>query len=362
MTQDTSTEGEHKEMSDTNAVAIVEDQPGGVALNRAGVTSSGSLLLPSPEQLQTLQHFGEMYVKSGLLPDGIKNWQAVAVIIQHGMDLGIPISTAIQKISVIKGKPVCEASLMASLIYRDHGDDALKVVESTDKLATYAYKRRSWSDYAQYTYTIEDATKAGLLNKPGAGGGPGLWKLYPKSMLRARCLADIAHAQFQDTIGGLYLQDELDHLKPAAVGATVTPISPAAADSLQREVIEAETLEPIDWERLAEEAVSTNQSYEEARAKFGELVVTAQRRHDAEGFAILIARAPSLATAEYVYNRAHAIGLDNEPLIEDVWHITQMDAQEKQDARIGAEAIREVLDDMPDLDPDAEAAGSGDKS
>lgn len=357
MTEDTTTEGEPEQMSDTNAVAIVDERIDGVAVTRAGMNSSGSLLLPSPEQLQTLQHFGEMYVKSGLLPDGIKTWQAVAVIIQHGMDLGIPISTAIQKISVIKGKPVCEASLMASLIYRDHGDDALRVVESTEERATYAYKRRSWSEYSQFTYTIQDAQKAGLLNKPGPGGGPGTWKLYPKDMLRARCLAQIAHMQFQDTIGGLYLQDELDHLRPAAVGGTVTPISPAAAASIQqREVIEAEPLDPINWEQLAIAAVSTEQSYEEAKEKFGSLVVLAGQRRDPQGFAVLIARAPSLATAEYVYNRAHAIGLTNEPLIEDVWRLTQ---QEQEDARIGAAAIREVIngdvDDLPYGDSPDEA-------
>ena len=219
------TSREELDMSE-HAVAVIDERVEGVAMRRAGMTPDGGLLLPSPDQLKTLQMFGEMYVASGLLPDGIKTWQAVAVIIQHGMDLGIPISTALQKISIIKGKPVCDAALMASLIYRDHGDDALRVVESTDEKATYAYKRRSWTDYEQYTYTIKDAERAKLTDKPGAGGGPGMWKTYPKSMLRARCLADIAHAQFQDTIGGLYLQDELDHLKGERT-ATITPLKPA---------------------------------------------------------------------------------------------------------------------------------------
>lgn len=321
-----------------SAVAIVDEQiPTGVEVNRAGVTGSGSLLLPSPEQLSTLQAFGEMYVKSGLLPPSLKTWQAVAVTIQHGMDLGIPISTAIQKIHVINGKPVCEAALMASLIYRDHGDDALRVIETDATRATVAYKRRSWTEYAQNTYTIEDAKRAELVNKP-------TWKQYPADMLRARCIAQIAHMQFQDTIGGLYERDEVDHLSPPSggLGATVTPISREAAADLEREVIDVETaqLEPIDWETAVDAAVRSDQTPDQMSARVKDLIREAARRRDAHGYAVLIAKVPGIDMARPIYEHAHKQGLTDDSGIEVTWVHRQRVEQEQQehDAELAAMA------------------------
>jgi len=206
-------------------------------MERPGVNANGALILPSREQIELLKEFGDMHLKSGMLPAGLKTWQAVAVTIQHGMDLGIPMSTAIQQIYVINGKPTCSAALMASLIYRDHGDGALRLIESTDQTCTYAYKRRSWSDYAQYTYTMEDAKRAKL-------DGKDTWKQFPKSMLRARCMADIAHANFQDTIGGLYLRDEIEAApQPSSNGS-------GSEAPLHGEVIEGQVVERATREQL----------------------------------------------------------------------------------------------------------------
>jgi hypothetical protein len=246
---------ERTDVQNDSALEVIDVGSKGVSMERSGVNDRGALILPSPEQLNTLKSFGEMYVQSGLLPAGLKSWQAVAVTIQHGMDLGIPISTALQQIYVINGKPTCSASLMASLIYRDHGDDALQLVESTDKTCTYSYKRRSWPELARYTYTIEDAERAKLTAKD-------TWKQFPKSMLRARCIADVAHANFQDTIGGLYLRDEIESVPTISpVGGDASAISHATADALEASgnVIEGSIAERADKELIKDIAAAAEQ-------------------------------------------------------------------------------------------------------
>ena len=67
---------------------------------------------------------------------------------------------------------------MASLVYRHHGDGALKVVQTNERLCTVEYRRRGWTESQSYSFSIEDAMRAGLL-------GSNVWQKYPAAMLRA---------------------------------------------------------------------------------------------------------------------------------------------------------------------------------
>lgn len=144
---------------------------------------------------------GEL-VKSGLLPTHIKTPQAAVAIILKGSELGVPAMYALSNIVVIGGKPTANAELMLSLIYRDQGDDAVQVVETTKERCTVSYKRRSWRERQSYTFSMEDARTAGLVK-----AGP--WTSYPAAMLRARCISAVARMAFPDSIGGLYTAEEL---------------------------------------------------------------------------------------------------------------------------------------------------------
>ena len=175
---------------------------------------------------------------------------------QTGRELGIPPTYAIQKISVISGKPVCEAALMAALIYRDHGDDALIPVESTDERATFRYKRRGWAKYETYTYTTADARAAGLLGKAN-------WTSFPRDMRRARCITSIAHMAFQDTIGGLYTADELDDAPVVRVEPADPP--PAAAPVAVEDV----ALPQVEEDAVFDERTRANRRYHAIGASHG---------------------------------------------------------------------------------------------
>lgn len=179
-------------------------------------------LLPDATTWQTMLSMAESFMESGLLPAGVKSPAAALLIIQKGVELGIPPTYALSNISVINGKPVTGAELMLALIYRDHGDQAIRITETTAERCEIAYKRRSWPGTEVVAWTTEDAKKAGLLAK----GGP--WSQYPAAMLRARCISACARMAFPDSIGGLYTPEELGAEVAVSDDGEITVVEPRA--------------------------------------------------------------------------------------------------------------------------------------
>lgn len=158
--------------------------------------------LPDVQTFQTMTQMAGLLFKSGLLPSHIKNEQAAFAVIQKGRELGLPPMYALSNIVVINGKPTANAECMLALVYRDHGDDAVRFVESTNQRCVVEYKRSGWHSYRQFAFTIEDAKQADLLRNQ-------TWSKYPAAMLRARCASAVARMAFPDSIAGMYLPEEL---------------------------------------------------------------------------------------------------------------------------------------------------------
>lgn len=178
----------------------------------------GAELMPDPGAWQTMLSMAQQLVDSGLLPATIKTPAAAVAIMQKGVELGVPPMHALSSIVVIQGKPTCSAELMAALIYRDHGDAALEFTEATDTRCTVTYKRRSWAARQTYSFSMADASRAGLADK-------GEWKKYPAAMLRARAVSAIARMAFPDTIGGMYTPEELGASVTVAGDGSIVPIA-----------------------------------------------------------------------------------------------------------------------------------------
>lgn len=158
--------------------------------------------LPAADEWNTMLQMADVFLQSGLLPSSIKTPAAAVTIIAKGRELGIPALYALSKISIIGGKPACEAELMLAMIYRDHGDNAVIPVETDATHCTMQYKRRGWSEYRTHSFTIEEARAAKLTGKD-------TWQGYPAAMLRARCISALARIGFPDTLGGMYTPEEL---------------------------------------------------------------------------------------------------------------------------------------------------------
>lgn len=144
----------------------------------------------------------KVLVPTGFLPDAIKTPEQAVAVMLKGRELGIPPMYALSNIVVIKGKPTASAELMLALVYRDHGDGAVMIEESTNERCALSYKRRSWDKRRAFTFTVDDAKRAQLLNNP-------TWQKFPAAMLRARAISAVARMAFPDSIGGMYTPEEL---------------------------------------------------------------------------------------------------------------------------------------------------------
>lgn len=176
----------------------------------------------SKSQWELMLEQANVLIDSGLLPADIrKPAQAVAIMLK-GQELGIKPMYALSNIVIVKGKPSASAELMLALIFTDHGDSAFRWLESTDQVATASYKRRTDTARQEFSFTWEDALKAGLT------GGDN-WRKYPKAMLRARCVSAIARMYFPDSIGGMYTPEELglhtEYEEDGALSAASVPAS-----------------------------------------------------------------------------------------------------------------------------------------
>lgn len=153
----------------------------------------------SPDDVFTL---AERVTKSNLLPVAYRGKPMDAMIAMlYGQEMGLPPMSALQRVVVINGKPTLDAQGMNALI-RAAGHSIQPTVHTTEN-CTLVGKRMDNGDTATVEYTIADAQAAGLLRND-------TWKKYPKSMLFARALSQLARELFSDVLMGVsYVPEEM---------------------------------------------------------------------------------------------------------------------------------------------------------
>ena len=159
-------------------------------------------IIPAQSEWKLMRDMAASLVPTGFLPDSIKTPEQAVAIMLKGRELAVPPMYALSNIAIVKGKPTISAEMMLALIYRDHGKKAIRVKESTDDACTIEYRLEGWSDVSSYSFTMDQAKKAGLVK-----AGP--WQQYPAAMLRARCISAVARMAFPECIAGMYVPGEL---------------------------------------------------------------------------------------------------------------------------------------------------------
>lgn len=156
-----------------------------------------------PSNISEAIKLAQILVSSRLLPKAVATPEAAFAIIATGRELGLTAMQSLRSIHVVEGKPTLSADLMIAIAKRAPECEYIKLVESTDLIATYETKRRGEvGDPTRMSWTIEQAKNAGLTGKDN-------WRKYPAAMLRARCAAAICRAVYPDTLLGVYETDEL---------------------------------------------------------------------------------------------------------------------------------------------------------
>lgn len=160
-------------------------------------------LFPDAQTWQTIGQMAELFYRSGMLPPAIKSAQAAVFAIQKGRELGVPPTAALTSIQVIQGRPTCSAELMLALVQRDYGANAMRITATDNTRCTITYRHPDVAETQTYSWTIEDANRAGLVT-----GNPA-WNKYPAAMLRARCISAVARMAFPLSILGMYTPEEM---------------------------------------------------------------------------------------------------------------------------------------------------------
>ena len=153
-------------------------------------------LIPIGEEWRALKEICKFAVASQLLPSHIKNESQAMIIALKGRELGIPPMQAFQQIFVTpQNKIGIGAELQLAKIYQMFPKAIIQVEEHTDKLCRILVARRKQDKLQEFSFSNEDAQRAGLLSKM-------VWKQYPKAMLYWRTVSMIAREKFPDALHG----------------------------------------------------------------------------------------------------------------------------------------------------------------
>lgn len=159
-------------------------------------------VLPSGQVWGVMKQQAAELIKSNYLPAHIKTPEQAMMIILKGRECGVPPIQSMSQIAVIQGKPTQSAELMLAMILSKFPKTRISYPERSSKVCSLKVQRPG-CDWSTFTYTIEDAQAAGLLGKDS-------WKKYPRAMLHARCVSEMARSLFPDAISGIsYTPEEL---------------------------------------------------------------------------------------------------------------------------------------------------------
>ena len=156
-----------------------------------------------PKSMDEAYRLAKAIVLSGTAPKGMTTPESCMIAILHGLEVGLPPLAALQRISVINGRPTLWGDAAIGLV---RGSGLCEYVEEHQdgEVAICAAKRKGEPEPIVRTFSVADAKRAGLWGKAGP------WQQYPQRMLQMRARAFALRDGFADVLGGLYLREEID--------------------------------------------------------------------------------------------------------------------------------------------------------
>ena len=208
--------------------------------NTALATTKTTSIDPyNPGNFQEAWRLAEIVAAARLAP-GIATPEQALLILALGSDLGLSPMQSIRGIHIIEGRPCPSADCLAACVLRSGLAEYFTEIETTEQLSTWETKRKSEAKPRRYTFSIEDAKRAGLLNR-GKDPSQNNWNKYPKRMLSARAKAFLVRDVYPDLTLGLYTPDEIPE-QPIHVQSEVVetyqaePTAPAWEDAIAQAV------------------------------------------------------------------------------------------------------------------------------
>lgn len=207
-------------------------------------TPGSEIAVVSPRDYAESKSLSKDLAMSSLMPIALrKKPEDVLAVVLAGAELGLAPMQAIRGIHIIDGKVSLSSGLMVALVKRSAACEYFKLIESTDRIATYETRRRGDPEPTRMSFTIQNAQTAGLLSKTNH-------QKYPAAMLRARCEAAICRAVYPDVCLGLYDSDtgeiEPEERQVSTQQAHVEQVKADLRRQVQPEITDAEIVEPAE--------------------------------------------------------------------------------------------------------------------
>lgn len=192
---------------------------------------------PVPRQLTITEvnEIAQAFIKSGLFRDTQDQAKAV-VKIMAGNELGIGPFAAMRGFNIIQGQLAPGANLIGALI-KASGKYDYRVTESNEQKCHIEFFANG-EKIGDSTYTMEDASRAGLTGKDN-------WRKYPRQMLFSRTLSEGGRMHCPDVfMGSVYVPEELEAIE-GEWSTDTTPQAPRIASKVDNSAKPPVTLEAI---------------------------------------------------------------------------------------------------------------------
>ena len=180
----------------------------------------------SPQTFDQALTFSNYLADSDLVPKDFKGTPANCLIaMQWGAELGLKPLQSLQNLAVINGRPALWGDAVIALVLASSVCEY--VTEDDDGQTAYCRVKPKGGQEQIRSFSMEDAQKAGLINKQGP------WTQYPRRMRQMRARAFALRDVFPDVLRGMPVAEELQDM-----AAAVPP--PAEKHMGQAEVVQPE--------------------------------------------------------------------------------------------------------------------------
>ena len=187
-------------------------------------------------------------VNGGFLPKGCSQNEGFARIVA-GAQMGMKPIQALNGIAMINGHPTLHSDSIPCIVMASGLVTGMKYIfqgEEDNMSCTFYVKRKGIEEYQEWTYSMEDAKKAGLLNNT-------TWKAHPKKMLFNRARSWCLRNTFPDVIGNIYTKEEIEEETSMPTKNQPKEITPIEEDMEKYTPIDLDTPETEDLPTTTEE-------------------------------------------------------------------------------------------------------------
>ena len=191
-----------------------------------------------PQNLNEAMTLATTIAPSALLPAHLRGKPAdLLITVMTGRELGLSPMQAIRGMYVVNGKAAISADMMVALCARQRSICRYFMVrESTAERATYETHREGHPEPTRITFTMGEASKAGLLSNA-------TWAKYPAAMLRARAASALARAVYPDLLAGVYEDGEAQEIAAREPAVRPPPVRGVIKDDAPHNHVTGEVVE-----------------------------------------------------------------------------------------------------------------------